>query len=175
MNAEQRALSSTEKYQNVRCTVLKVASGKEDGRLVSKDQSCLFSSPLTLRSLREQPLLRALPSTMKQHPGCTKCSWAIRSAKTIQKRGKLWAPHSFRFLCHTHSSPFLHSTAVKGFGTGMKETDQTQGCGSGSGHRSISCTKAHKEGSRGSVTQAPDQVQLEQLWEWKRAIISQGH
>lgn len=55
-----------------------------------------------------------------------------------KRRKELRAP-SFLLISLSHSSsPFLQPTAVKGFGTGMKDTDQTQGCGSGSGHRSIS-------------------------------------
>lgn len=151
MNAELQALSSTLKY-NAWCAVLRDEFWGGKGRLDNKDQFFLFSFP----SLRiwEQALLRVAPSAMRQYGSWTKCSWVSRGHSERRRALHPIIPPNLSF---TYSS-FPPSPCGQGLWhrDGRARSDFRVQIWQRAQKHLPSCTKTHKERSRGTVTQAPD-------------------
>lgn len=129
------------------------SSGEEEVSLDKRDRFCLFSFP-SLSPWEQAPLRVA--STMREYASWTKCSWAKGQQKPIGEKER--ALHSIipPDFSHTHSSISL-SHCRQGFwrrnernrsDSWVRTWQRTQ-------KHPPSCTKAHKERSRGIVIQAP--------------------
>lgn len=144
MNAELQALSSTLKY-NAWCAVLRVEFWSGEGSLDNKDQFFLFSFPSP--RIWEQALLRvAIWELNKMLLGQQRPFWEKERALH-----PIIPPH----LSLPYSSP-SHCSQGLWPGDERDRWDRRVQIWQRAQKHLPSCTKAHKERSRGTVTQAPD-------------------
>lgn len=130
------------------------SSGEEEGNLDKKDRFCLFSFPSL--SPWEQAPLRVAPSTMREYASWTKCSWAKGQQKPIGEKERALHPIIPPDFSHTFSSIFLsHCSQDFWHRDERNRSDSRVRTWQRAQKHLPSCTKAHKERSRGTVTQAP--------------------